>query len=197
MSFDVVMSRGAFSLIASISMAWAVVGCSPVANLRPASGLMPEKKLELGAGVAALGPRPFVSEEWQASGQLWVTGNASQKITLSAITAFDTDAIAAGGALRYNALFHDRVKGGIEAELGYAWAAVSLPIALRVFDQSFVYTAPRLGTWSDDPSFGIPLGVSLRIYEGLFVRGEAQVSWQDFKYYNRRAHLAAAAAYQF
>jgi hypothetical protein len=29
------------------------------------------------------------------------------------------------------------------------------------------------------------------------VRGEAEMSWEDFKYYNRRAHLAAAVAYQF
>jgi hypothetical protein len=184
----------------SIGLIWlpaVIVGCSPIANLRPASGLMPGKKLELGGGVAALGPRPFVSEDWESSGQIWVTGNASPKITLSGITAFDTDALAAGAALRLNALSEDRVAGGIEGELGYAWAAVSRPFALRVFDQSFVYTAPRLGTWSTGPIFGMPLGVSLRVYEGFMIRAEAQISWQDFKYYNRRAHLAAGVAYQF
>ena len=41
----------------------AVLGCSPIANLRPASGLMPAKKLELGAGAAVLSPRPYVTED--------------------------------------------------------------------------------------------------------------------------------------
>jgi hypothetical protein len=175
----------------------AALGCSPIASLRPASGLMPEKKLEVGAGAAVLGPRPYVAEDWESAGQVWVSGNTSSLVSLSAIGAFDGDALAVGGAVRVNAARESRVAFGVEGELGYAWAAVSLPAALRLFDETWLYTAPRLGTWSDDPIFSVPLGLSLRIYEGFFLRGEAQVSWQDFQYFNRRAHFAGAAAYQF
>ncbi len=174
-----------------------VAGCSPIANLRPASGLMPGKKLEAGAGAAALGPRPFVDEDWEFSGQFWVTGNASPKLTLSAIGAFDSDAFAAGGAARVNLVRTRLVAGGVEGEAGYAWAGVSTPFALRLFDESFLYTAPRIGTWSTGLIASVPLGLSLRIVDGFLLRAEAAVSWQDFAYFNRRAQFAAAAAYQF
>jgi hypothetical protein len=94
-------------------------------------------------------------------------------------------------------LAEDRLAGGVEAELGYAWAAVSLPVSVRLFDQSFLYSAPRLGTWSDGAIFGVPLGVSVRVYDGFILRAEAQLSWQGFKYYNRRTHLGGAVVYQF
>jgi hypothetical protein len=175
----------------------ALGACSPIANLRPASGLMPGKKLEVGAGAAVLSPRPFVTEDWESAGQVWVSGNTSPLISASAIGAFDSDAVAAGGALRVNLVRKSRVAFGVEGELGCAWAALSLPVALRVFDQSFLYSAPRLATWSSDPIFGVPLGLSLRVYEGFVLRGEAQVSWQNFQYFNRRAHYAGAAVYQF
>jgi hypothetical protein len=180
-----------------MALAAALGSCSPIANLRPASGLMPGKKLELGAGAAALSPRPFVTEDWESAGQAWVTGNTSTLITLSAIGAFDSDALAVGGALRVNVLREPRIAFGIEGELGYAWAALSLPVAVRLFDESWLYSAPRLGTWSTDPIFSVPLGLSLRIYDGFSLRAEAQLSWQDFQYYNRRAHFAGAAVYQF
>lgn len=185
------------SKLAILALSIAVSGCSPIANLRPASGLMPGKRLEVGAGAAALSPRPFVNEDWESAGQVWVSGNTSSLITLSAIGAFDTDAFAAGGALRVNVLRESRFAFGVEGELGYAWAALSLPVALRLFDESWLYSAPRLGTWSTDPIFSVPLGLSLRIYEGFAIRGEAQISWQNFQSFNRRTHFAGAAVYQF
>jgi hypothetical protein len=174
-----------------------VAACSPIANLRPASGLMPGKRLEAGAGVAALGPRPYVSEDWALAGQLWLTGNASPRVALSALGAFDSDAFAAGGAIRLNVVQTPWLAGGVEGELGLAWAGLSVPFALRLFDESFLYTAPRLGTWSSGVIASVPLGLSVRIAGGLSLRAEGGVSWQDFAYYNRRTQLAAGAAYQF
>jgi hypothetical protein len=187
--------RGSKSACAALV---AILGaCSPIANLRPASGLMPGKKLEVGAGAAVLSPRPYVTEDWESAGQVWVSGDASSLISVAAIGAFDRDAVAAGGAFRVNLVRESRVAFGVEGELGYAWAALSLPVALRVFDQSFLYSAPRLGTWSSDPIFSVPLGLSLRIHDGFSLRAEAQLSWQNFQYFNRRAHYAGAAVYQF
>jgi hypothetical protein len=68
---------------------------------------------------------------------------------------------------------------------------------LRLIDQSHVYTAPRLFNWSRDLSFGIPVGVSVRVYDGFILRAEWQRSWQDFKYYNHRDHYGGALAVQF
>ncbi len=180
-----------------LGCALALIGCAPVASLRPASGLMPGRSVEVGLGGAATSPRPFVEEEWHGVGQVWMLTDLSPELTLSAIGVFDTDAAALGGALRWNALRTSRFAGGVEAELGYAWAALSLPGAVRLFDQTWVYTAPRLGTWSTDAIFGLPGGVSARVYDGFVLRAEAQVSWQDFQRFNRRTHLAAGAAYQF
>jgi hypothetical protein len=186
--------RSALQLMTA-SLAFA---CSPVASFRPASGLMPGRHLEVGAGLAAVGPRPYVmTETWQKVGQAWATGNASDLVTLSAITAFDDDAIAAGGAFRLNAIRADRFAGGFEAEAGYAWMGASLPMAVRLFDQSWLYVTPRLGTWGIEPIYGTIVGGSFRIYDGFILRAEWQRSWQDFKYYNRRDTFGAAAAYQF
>jgi hypothetical protein len=43
----------------------------------------------------------------------------------------------------------------------------------------------------------VPAGLSVRIYDGIVIRGEWQVSWQNFMYYNRRDHWGLAGAYQF
>jgi hypothetical protein len=171
--------------------------CAPIASFRPASGLMPGRSLEVGAGAAMVTARPYVNESAAGAGQVWVSGEIGESGALSAISAFDTDALALGGALRVYALRADRFAGGGEVELGYAWAALSLPVAVRIVDQTWLYTAPRLGNWSFDAFFGIPVGASVRIYDGLMLRAEWQRSWQDFKYYNRRDHYGAAMAYQF
>jgi hypothetical protein len=172
--------------------------CGPIANFRPASGLMPDRSLEVGTGVARVSPRPYVDEEPATAGQVWVTGEVGDhRMALSAVSAFDDDAIGVGGALRVNAIRADRFAGGVEAELGYGWFSLSLPMALRLVDQSFFYVGPRLFNWSLDPGFGIPVGLSVRVYDGFILRAEWQRSWQGFKYYNRRDHLGAAAAYQF
>jgi hypothetical protein len=158
---------------------------------------MPGNSLEFGAGATAVSPRPYVIEDWSAVGALWVTSEFTQRSDLSAIVAFDDDALALGGAYRLYYLEHDRFSGAAEAELGFAWGAFSLPIALRLIDQTRLYASPRIGNWGTDPIFGIPVGVSVRIHRGFILRAEWQRSWQDFAYYNRRDHFGVAGAYQF
>lgn len=174
------------------------MACGPIASFRPASGLMPDRSLEVGAGVARVSPRPYVDEPSASAGQAWVTGEVSEhRVALSAISAFDSDALGIGGGLRVNAIRSDRFHGGVEGELGYLWFSLSLPVAIRIVDQSYLYASPRLFNWSVEPAFGIPVGGSVRVYDGFILRAEWQRSWQNFKYYNRRDHLGVAAAYQF
>ena len=174
-----------------------LLGCSPIAGLRPASGLLPDRRLEVGGGAAILGPRPFVEEPTRGTGQLWATGRVGQWITLSAIGAFDTSAFALGGAMRLNVLRWDRVAAGVEVEAGFAWAGASLPLALRLFDETWLYTAPRVGTRSYDWALELPVGLSVRVYGGWMVRAEYRVSWVDLDPYSRRHHAALGIACQF
>jgi hypothetical protein len=174
-----------------------LVSCAPVAYLRPTAGALPVADFELGAGVAAVGPRPYVTETWRGTAQTWLSHRHSELVTLSALAAFDDTALALGGAIRLNAFDLALVTGGVEAEAGYAWAALALPLTIRVHDRARLYTAPRLATWSLDPLFGVPLGVGLDVHERVQLLAEAQLSWQDFKSYNRRIHAASALAYRF
>jgi hypothetical protein len=68
-------------------------------------------------------------------------------------------------------------------------------MSVRLFDETWLYTSPRLQTWTDELGVGLPFGLSAGLLSGLSLRAEAQVSWADFVYYNRRVHLGAAAVY--
>ncbi|MBK7585202.1 MAG: hypothetical protein IPI67_34070 [Myxococcales bacterium] len=173
------------------------MGCSPVASFRPASGLMSDRRTELGLGMAQVTPRPYVTEPSASASQAWISGAAGRRFDVTGIYAFDDDAVAAGGALRFTPLRFDRLAAGVEQELGYAWFGLSTPMALRLVDETWLYTAPRLGTWGFDLAFFIPVGLSVRVVDGLMLRAEWQRSWQDFKYYNRRDHYGLAIAHQF
>lgn len=182
-----------------ISISWGlVVGCAPLGELRPASMMMPGKAAEVGAGVVHLSPRsPYVEESPSNTGMMWASADASRFLNLSLISAFDAHALALGAAVRVNALKYDRFAGGVELQLGHAWGALVLPMAARIHDQTWVYASPRFGTIGRELSFGAPLGVSVRVWDGLSLRGEVQTSWQDFKYYNRRIHSALGVAWQW
>lgn len=174
-----------------------LASCSPIASLRPASGMMPGKSLEFGVAAATVSPRPYVIEERRYTGQVWASHEPSRVVGLSLLAAFDAEALALGGALRLRYLRTDRFSAAGEVELGYLWAAVSAPLALRLFDQTYLYASPRLGSWGLDPIFGVPIGLSVRLYDGLVLRGEWQRSWQGLEYFNRRDHLSAGVVYQF
>lgn len=174
-----------------------LMACAPLGEMRPASGMMPGKSMEIGSGVVHVSPREYVEESPSNTGMFWASADASRVINLSLISAFDAKAFALGAAIRVNALKYDRFAGGVELQLGHAWGALVIPVAARLFDQTWVYTSPRFGTIGRDLSFGAPVGVSVRVWNGFALRGEVQTSWQDFKYYNRRIHSALGVAWQW
>jgi len=171
--------------------------CAPLATLRPASGIPSGRHAEAGAALVRFSARPYVDESAAYTGQVWFSVEPSRRFTLSGVTAFDRNALASGFAARWNALRTSRVAIGPEAEFGYAWGAGSLGLALRTVGENWIYAAPRLGNLGFDWAFGIPAGVSVDLTHGFVLRAEAQLSWADFKYYNRRLHLASGIAYQF
>jgi hypothetical protein len=171
--------------------------CAPLATLRPASGVPSAHHMELGAAAVRLGPRPYVDEEAEDTGQVWYTLEPSRHFALSALAAFDEQAAAGGLAARWNAIRSSRFAFGPEVEAGYAWGAGALSAALRTVGQNWIYAAPRLYNIGFEWTFGAPVGVSVDCTHGFVLRGEVQVSWADFVYYNRRIHLAAGLVYQF
>lgn len=172
-------------------------GCAPLATLRPLAGLGRDRDAEVGAAMTAVGPRPYVDEPWRGAAQLWGSLRATKALELSAVTAFDTEAFALGGAARLAFVQSDRVALGGEVELGWLWGALALHASLRIADEWRLYTAPRIGNWGDDWAPGIPVGLNAPLFGGLALRVEGQVNWAAFEYYNRRVLGGAGLAYQW
>jgi len=138
-----------------------------------------------------------VSEAAHTEGQFWLTGRATSWLSLTGVGAFDGRSGLGGIAALARYVTTDRFVAGIGAEGGYAWLGGSLSGAVRLFDDTWIYAAPRVSNWGIFAAPAVPFGVSARIYDGFHLRAEAQFSWQDAKYYNRRIHFAGAAVYQW
>jgi hypothetical protein len=174
-----------------------LAACAPSQGFRPAGMLDAERPRELGVAFASVEARPYVEETAQYLAQAWWTLRLDERWTLTTLAAFDSSAAAAGAALRFEIASGQRVALAAEVEGGVAWAAVGVPATLRIWRGSALYTAPRLGTWGSDITPFVPLGVSASITRSLAVRAEAQLSWADFRYYNRRLHWGFAIAHQW
>lgn len=176
------------------------MACAPFADFRPPNALVEsDRTFEAGAGVVHVSPRPYVDESPKNVSQFWFSGRPTRWLNLSFVGAVDSHPAAGGVAGGVSALARyvttDRFVAAAEVEAGYAWAGTSLSGAVRLFDRTWVYAAPRFYNFGDAPTVGIPAGISARIVEGFVLRAEGQVSWADLQYYNRRTHLGAALVY--
>lgn len=176
--------------------AWMLVGCAPAANMRPLTPMIPNDSTELGVAYTAVGPRPVGQDEWAHGGQVWGTYQPATYFDVSLIGAF-ADGVTAGLAVRWRALEFDRFATGLSAEIGAGWAALNLPLAVRVNDSIWLYSAPQYGTWGVDlTTVRLPLGVDVKVADELRIRGEAQVNYPDFDPYKRRVHLGMGLAFR-
>lgn len=176
---------------------WAA-GCSPSQGFRPAAAITtPGRTQEFGLALSSIEPRPYVNEKTQRMGQAWWTVQLRERWAISTIAAFDTSSALGGAALRWDGLRSHWVNASGELELGLFWAAASLPASLRLWPGAQLYTAPRIGNWGSALTPFLPLGLSAEIAGATFLRAEAQVSWSNFQYYNRRVHWGLAVAHQW
>lgn len=157
--------------------------------MRPMTPLPPGKRAEVGLAYTAVSPRPVGQDPWTHGGQAWATASATTWLDVALVGAFDSGGGTAGLALRWRALDHDRVALGLGVEVGVGWAGIQIPVAARVIDGVWLYTAPQLSTWGTDLAPRIPLGVDVQIHDMLRVRTEAQLNYPDFDPYRRRLHL--------
>jgi hypothetical protein len=171
--------------------------CAPSQGFRAAGMLDGERPRELGIAFSSVEARPYVEETAQYLGQVWWTLRVDERWALTTLAAFDSSAAAAGAALRFDVVSGQRAALAVEVEGGVAWAGVGMPATLRIWRGAALYTAPRLGTWGSDITPFIPLGVSVPIARSLALRAEAELSWADFRYYNRRLHWGFAVVHQW
>jgi len=175
-----------------------LTGCAPLADFRPPSALVRNgKTFEVGGGGVYVSPRPYVIESGHGNGQLWFTDRAADWLSLSFVGAFDTRSALGGAAALARVITTDRFVGGTGLELGFAWGGASLSGSVRLFDDAWLYTAPRISNWGKFLDFGLPLGVSIPLVDGFVLRVESQASWEKFAYYNRRIHVGGAVAYEW
>lgn len=181
----------------AVALVFSLCACAPLAAFRPASGLMGDRTFEVGAGGALQSPRPYVDEPMAAAGQVWATTRATRRITVSGVAAFDAEGFALGLAPRFDLLRTDRFAAGLEPQLGFAWGALSVPLAVRILDETWIYTSPRVGTVGLDPALHVPVGLSARFYEGFMLRLEYAVLWTgELSYYQQRRIVGIALAVQ-
>jgi hypothetical protein len=184
-------------IVAELALVGAVA-CAPVADFRPPSALVRgDRTFEVGGGGVYVSPRPYVVESGHQMGQFWFTGRATRWLSLSAVGGFDAHSALGGGAALARFVTTDRFVAGASVEAGFAWGATSLSGAARLFDDTWVYAAPRVFNWGKFVAVGVPVGASVHVFDGFSLRAEVQTSWEDLKYYNRRTHVGAAAAYDW
>jgi hypothetical protein len=171
--------------------------CSPSQSFRPGGSLLPGRSHELGIAISNIEPRPYVEESAQRLGQAWWMQQLSERWLFTTLVAFDTSAVLGGTALRWDAFPGSRLAVSPELELGLFWAAASLPMTLRLWHGTGIYTSPRLGNWGAEVTPFLPIGVTSELFHGLVLRAEAQLSWANFQYYNRRVHWGFAVAHQW
>lgn len=186
--------RSAWALFAALVLG---TGCGPLATLRPISALTAQGTHELGLGAVAVSPRPYVDERWSQAGQVWFTTKATPWLQLSGISAFDTNALGAGLGATGLVVRGRSFMAGVEGEAGYGWAAAGIPFAARLFEQTWIYGEPRVTNFGKNASLGTPVGLSLHVEKGAFLRLEYQASWEQLQRYNLRHHLAAGFAVQW
>lgn len=170
--------------------------CAPAQSFRPAAALPAGRDAEVGVAVASVGPRPYVVERARPLAQGWYTRRMGERWLSSVIVGFDQAALLAGAALRFEP-WRGPLSAAIEAEAGFAWAALSLPLAWRPSASLAVYCSPRLGNWGPDVTGFLPCGASFDLGLGIALRAELQLSWADFAYYNRRMSAGAGIAQQW
>jgi hypothetical protein len=174
-----------------------VAACGPSQGFRPAGFPSDGRESEVGLALSSIEPRPYVNEPTQRVGQAWWSARLDEHWSVSTIVGFDRSALLGGAALRYDLVDTRWVALAGEAELGLVWAGISLPASLRIWRGLALYTTPRLSNWGPSVAPFIPVGLSAKIADALIVRAEAQLSWADFQYYNRRLHWGIGLAHEW
>lgn len=162
-----------------------VLACAPPSSLPPPVLLAPGGRGELGVGVSqSVSVQAGGLLAQRSAGQLWFTrrytNEAGGALDLGFVgfggndpVGFSSFVLGAGGMLRLlKSDARQRVVGGLELQLGYPYATLGLPLALRLGQEIWIYTAPTVT--SDELGYlRVPLGLSLPLSPQLSLGVEA------------------------
>ena len=191
-----VFRRAATSIGVAVAI-FEFLQCAPLGMMRPPAAFSEGRRNEIGLGAVAVSPRPYVDEPWSQAGQMWISRQALPWLHVSAIAAFDARAAAVGLAGRALYMRGRRFGAGVDAELGYGWGALGLPFGFRLIDETWLYASPRVGNYGLQPMFGLPMGISVNLQGGAFLRMEYQTSWVNLMAFEHRSHAGASLAVQW
>jgi hypothetical protein len=80
--------------------------------------------------------------------------------------------VGAGIQTRFHLLDEDKVKLGIDAEGGFLYFALGLPVSVRLADRVWLYTDPSIG-YRQVQAGRFPLGLTVGVTEKFWLTAEA------------------------
>ncbi|MBI5609520.1 MAG: hypothetical protein HY902_11630 [Deltaproteobacteria bacterium] len=140
--------------------------CAPLASIPPIMPLDREHPNQLsvavGGGVGVTYPTIFTREVPYVAGAQGAYVHQFKYLDVGAQMSTRNDTFAAVGALvRARLIETDDLVFGLQASGGWMWMATALPLAVRLGEGIWAYTAPSIGYAL--PEVSIPLGVSVRL----------------------------------
>ncbi|MDP2314212.1 MAG: hypothetical protein Q8P41_15015 [Pseudomonadota bacterium] len=172
--------RAVSALTLLVSAYYALWACAPAATMRPMTldldqpnefGLAASGTDRLGTGDRGCSSEIFLCEGG-FNGQLWYQHRFNERFSFGGtIFGGQTSFVGAGVQARLHWVELDRFRFGTDLEGGFLWAALGLPVSVRLVDDLWLYSNPSVGARFVQ-SARFPLGVAWGINEHIWVQGE-------------------------
>lgn len=165
---------------------FALWACAPAAMLRPPVP-MPDAQNELGVGGVYNAPIATTEVEdpratggglgLGPAGQVWYARHFSDRFSLGGVV-FGGLAAGVGGGVqaRIMAVTGEKFRLGIDAEGGFLWGAVGVPVGVRLSDRVWAYAAPGVGYRAAQLA-RLPVGLSIRVGDHVLLTPEVSVGY--------------------
>ena len=164
-------------LTVALSAYYAIWACAPAASFRPITHDL-DLPDEVGLGgtfVGAPGGVPCYGPGGGFCGPsaaVWIQRRTTERFSVGGtIFAGATTFLGGGLQVRYHLLETDRWRLGADAEAGFLWGAVGLPVSLRLVDDLFLTATPSVGLRIAQPA-RVPLGIAWGVTDTFWLQAE-------------------------
>lgn len=187
------MSRLARAIAVTASAYFAFWACAPSISMPPPVPFAADQRREVGAA-GMLGqtfPYPEADLPWGV--KVWGVWKLGERTDLGGVMGAGYPGFYSAGLMfRYFPVQNERFRLGVQAEGGYAWASLGVPVAYAVTPRLWLYTEPELGASMSGP-LSVPLGVSYSA--GEHVQLDLEVGVISLLQSERFGYLGQPAAY--